>query len=204
MAMKRIFKRIANGLAGGMMLPVQAMYRIQSAFFGRERACVAVGQRVAKWPGVGGEYLRRIVLRRILNRVGRDVVVSFGSVLTKPMAELDDGVYIGAYCLLGDVRMGKNTLIADHVCIPSGSGQHQFDRLDVPIRDQAGEFRTVRIGEDVWIGSHCVILADVGNHCVVGAGSVVTHPVPDYQVVAGNPARILRDRRSGPVEPPPK
>jgi virginiamycin A acetyltransferase len=104
-------------------------------------------------------------------------------------------VYIGSYCLLGDVRIGRDTLIADHVCIPSGGGQHGLARLDVPVREQEGEFRTINIGLDCWIGSGAVILADVGDHCVVAAGSVVTKPVEDYQIAAGVPARPIGDRR---------
>jgi acetyltransferase-like isoleucine patch superfamily enzyme len=40
-----------------------------------------------------------------------------------------------------------------------------------------------------------VILADVGDHCIVGAGSVVTKPVPDGKIVAGSPVRVIGDRR---------
>lgn len=193
--MKHLLKAFAHGLAGAVIGPILAVYGIQRAMVGRERACVAVGQRASRWPGVRGVYLRRALLGRIVNRIGRDVVISFGSVLTKPTVELADGVYIGSYCLLGDVRVGENTLIADYVCIPSGPRQHGIARLDIPIRQQPGEPRTVRIGRDCWIGSHAVILADIGDHCVVGAGSVVTRPVADYEIVAGNPARKIGDRR---------
>ena len=52
----------------------------------------------------------------------------------------------------------------------------------------------ITIGDRVWIGGHCTILPGVtiGSNAVIGAGSVVTHDVPDNAVVAGNPARILR------------
>jgi acetyltransferase-like isoleucine patch superfamily enzyme len=127
--------------------------------------------------------------------VGQEVVILFGSVLTKPSIELDDGVYIGSYCLMGDVRIGSDTLIADHVLIPSGAHQHGIERLDIPIRQQAGRQMVIRVGKDCWIGSGAIVLADVGDHCVVAAGSVVTQPVGDYQVVAGVPAKRIGDRR---------
>ena len=88
------------------------------------------------------------------------------------------------------------------MCIPSGSGQHGIDRLDVPIRHQEGRLRTVTIGQDCWIGSGAVVLADVGDHCVVAAGSVVKAPVDDYLIVAGNPARPIGDRRRPAADPP--
>lgn len=53
------------------------------------------------------------------------------------------------------------------------------------------------IGNDVWIGNHVIILAyvsHIGNGAVIGAGAVVTKDVPDYAVMAGNPARIIKYR----------
>jgi len=54
----------------------------------------------------------------------------------------------------------------------------------------------VTIGNDVWVGAHAVILSGVsiGNGAIVGAGSIVTEDVPDYAIVAGCPARIIRMR----------
>jgi acetyltransferase-like isoleucine patch superfamily enzyme len=49
------------------------------------------------------------------------------------------------------------------------------------------------------VGSAAIILADVGKHCVIGAGSVVTKPLPDYVVAAGVPARVIKSRQ--PVTP---
>ena len=63
-----------------------------------------------------------------------------------------------------------------------------------PIRDQAGGVTAVLIGAGAWIGSAAVVMADVGPDTVVGAGAVVTKPLPDGVVAAGVPARILRRR----------
>ncbi len=194
--MKPIAKKILDGFALLVVLPMWVAFLTKSVILGRERAGVAAGQSASKWTGVTGEYLRRRLLKLIVARMGNDVVISFGTILTKPSIEIGNGVYIGSYCLLGDVRVGNDTLVADQVCIPSGSEQHGIRRLDIPVRDQEGMFRTVRIGDDCWIGSSAVILADVGNHCVVGAGSVVTKPVDDYQIVAGNPAKVIGDRQN--------
>lgn len=53
------------------------------------------------------------------------------------------------------------------------------------------------IGNDVWIGTRVIIMpgVHVGNHVIIGANSVVTHDVPDYSVVAGCPAKIVRKRK---------
>ncbi len=193
--MKRATKTLLECIAAVLLLPFWVYYLLERVIFGRTRACQAISQAVSYLPGWWGELFRRVMLRAVLSRVGRDVVVSFGTVISKPTAELADGVYVGSFCMLGDVRIGAETLIADHVCIPSGSGQHGIDRLDVPIRQQQGRFCTVTIGADCWIGSGAIILAEVGEHCVVAAGSVVTKPVEDCMIVAGNPARVIADRR---------
>ena len=193
--MKKVAKTVAQQLCNAATLIFLPHYWCKSRILGRDLACLAASQMASRWAGLAGQYLRYALLRRIVAHVGKDVVISFGSVLTKPTIELGDGVYVGSYCLLGDVRIGDNTLIADHVCVPSGSAQHGLDRLDVPVRDQPGEFRTLHVGCDCWIGSGAIILADVGDHCVIAAGSVVTRGVEDYQIVAGNPARPIGDRR---------
>jgi acetyltransferase-like isoleucine patch superfamily enzyme len=122
-------------------------------------------------------------------------VIGVGALLTKPVIELGDYVYIGPYSVLGTVKIGDSVLISNNVAIPSGGHGHGIARLDVPVRSQEGVIATVHIGDDSWIGCGAVVLADVGAHCVVGAGAVVTRPVPDYAIVAGNPARQIGDRR---------
>ena len=59
--------------------------------------------------------------------------------------------------------------------------------------------KPIIIGDDVWIGTCSIVLPGVkiGKGSVVGAGSVVTKDVPDYCVVAGNPARIIKQRKVG-------
>lgn len=193
--MRELIKMMMEMLAEVCIWFWWGMFEIRRRTMGADRACAAVGQCGARWTGVWGEYLRRKLYGRMIRKMGEGVVISFGTVLTKSTIELGGRVYIGAYCLLGDVRVGADTLIGDQVNIPSGGRQHGMGRLDVPMREQEGELRTICIGDDCWIGSGSVVMANVGNHCVVGAGSVVTREVEDYKIVAGNPARVIGDRR---------
>jgi acetyltransferase-like isoleucine patch superfamily enzyme len=80
------------------------------------------------------------------------------------------------------------------VHVVSGGHGHFFSRTDVPIALQGGEPQPVRIGYGSWIGNRAIVLADVGEECVIGAGSVVTRPIPPWSVAVGSPARVVSTR----------
>lgn len=85
-----------------------------------------------------------------------------------------------------DVLMGSGVYIAD--CT------HGYEDIRLPVIDQlARPVGDVVIGEGSWIGQHAAVIGvKIGRHCVVGANAVVTEDVPDYCVVAGAPARIVK------------
>jgi acetyltransferase-like isoleucine patch superfamily enzyme len=101
---------------------------------------------------------------------------------------------VGTGCTLGLVTLEDDVLLASNVDVLSGAGQHRFDELDVPIREQGGTFDRVTVGADSWIGNRSVVMADVGRQCVVGAGSVVNKPLPPRSIAVGTPARVVGTR----------
>jgi acetyltransferase-like isoleucine patch superfamily enzyme len=130
----------------------------------------------------------------VFRRCAADAWLGFGTVFSHPTAEVGRKVYVGVYCCLGAITLEDDVLIGSHVSIANGGAQHGIDRIDVPIREQQGVWPRVTVGRDSWIGDRAVVLADVGQGCVVGAGSVVTRPLPDYAVAVGVPARVIRYR----------
>lgn len=70
-------------------------------------------------------------------------------------------------------------------------GQHRFRDLTRPVLEQGYDFSPLHVGDDVWVGAKSVVMADVGTRAVVGAGAVVTRPVPPYTVAVGTPARPI-------------
>jgi len=98
--------------------------------------------------------------------------------------------------VIGPVRIGQQVIVAQHVVI-SGMN-HSYEALDRPIRQQPPTARAIVLEDECWIGANAVITAGVriGKHAVVAAGSVVTKDVPPYSVVAGNPARLLRQHNA--------
>lgn len=131
--------------------------------------------------------------------VGNDVRIREGCYLDSHggWIRLADKVFLGPQCLVyghGGLSVGQNTMIAGQtVIIPAN---HVFDRTDIPLREQGESRKGIEIGENVWIGAHCVILdgVHIGHDAVIGAGSIVLKDIPPYAIAAGNPARVVRMR----------
>jgi acetyltransferase-like isoleucine patch superfamily enzyme len=92
---------------------------------------------------------------------------------------------------MGGVNIGDRVMIGSHVAITSLT--HDYTAVAMNGTSLA---RPIVIEDDVWLGTHCVILPGVRVGCgaVVAAGAVVTKDVPPYTVVAGVPARLLKRR----------
>lgn len=107
--------------------------------------------------------------------------------------EIGDNTRIGiSNVVIGPIIIGNQVITAQNV-VMSGLN-HGYEDIHTPIRLQPCSTSHITIGNNSWIGANSVITAGVqiGKHAVVAAGSVVTKNVPDYTVVAGNPARILK------------
>jgi virginiamycin A acetyltransferase len=198
--MKALLKSVINGLAFLLVLPAYILYRLSCSVLGPNHAFPGWSQAFSVIPGLIGVYLRRAFYRLVLPRCSRDCFLGFGTVLSHPTAEIGRSVYVGVYCCLGDITLEDDVLLGSHISIMNGGAQHGIDRLDIPIREQPGVWPRITIGKDSWIGDRAVVLANVGKHCVIGAGSVVTKAIPDYAIAIGSPARVVRFRRGNDQE----
>ena len=177
------------------MVPLLIMYWLLSIFLESDSLFSSFSQLLSLLPGKTGTYLRAGFYHFTLTLCSKDVVICFMVLLSQRDTEIESGVYIGPGCNIGRCKIGKNTLLGSSVHIMSGTGQHRFEDLNIPIKDQGGSFEKITIGEDCWVGNGALILANIGNKCVVGAGSVVVNTVPDCSIVAGNPAKVIRTRK---------
>ncbi len=194
--MREFIKMILRGLATLLVLPALLSYWVRALLIGRDRALEGSTQALALVPGLMGQYLRRAFLARTLAHCHWTATIGFGTIFSKVEARIDANVYIGPRCHLGLVHLGRDTLLAAGVHVTSGGQSHGIADPTRPIREQHGKLTMVRIGAGAWVGSAAVVMADVGPDTVVGAGAVVTKPLPDGVVAAGVPARVLRSRRA--------
>ncbi len=91
------------------------------------------------------------------------------------------------------MEIGDDVALGGFVNVTSGRHQHGIDDPALPIYSKPGRAELVRIGPDAWVGSNCVISANVGRRCVVGSGSTVVKDLPDHGIYAGSPARLIRE-----------
>ena len=181
LSIKRLFQAIALVLA----FPAVAL-----TLFGRLKPVYTFfAQSFALGPGLPGSYLRAAYYKMTLRKSSLDVTLAFGTYFVQPDSVLEEGVSIGAYCVIGRSSIGARSQIASHVLMPSGRRQHMRN-ADGTLSDTIHD-RTC-IGADCWVGDGAVVMADLGERVTVGAGSVVTRPVPAGSVVVGNPARPIQ------------
>lgn len=135
--------------------------------------------------------------------IGKDVVIGYKNwLVAKPIGfssqvklSIADGCRIGNFNHIyasQEIVIEKNVLTADKVYITDNL--HSYDNVNIPIRDQPiKQLKKVLIGEGSWLGENvCIIGASIGKGCVIGANCVVNKDIPDFCVVVGVPARIIK------------
>lgn len=109
---------------------------------------------------------------------------------------IGDNSGIGVRCVVrGPLEMGNDIMMGPDVQIMTG--RHNTERTDIPMNQQGFlPDEKVTIKDDVWIGARVIIMPGVtiGKGTIIGAGAVVTKDVPDYAVVAGVPAKVIKFR----------
>jgi acetyltransferase-like isoleucine patch superfamily enzyme len=149
-----------------------------------------------RWP-VHGNVLSAFLEGRL--DVGSNTLLEPNVWLTAPGAAririgsgtfLNQGVMVASHEL---VEIGDHCMLANGCFVSDAS--HRFDDPNRPVTWQGFTSKgPTRVGDNVWCGANVVITSGVtvGDRCVIGANSVVTEDMPAYSVVAGAPARILR------------
>lgn len=110
---------------------------------------------------------------------------------------IDENTYIGPYVIItgtGDIKIGKNCLIAPHCGIFANN--HIFADPTLTIEEQGTTRKGIIIEDDCWLGHNVTVLDGViiGRGSIIGAGSVVNRDIPPFSIAVGTPAKIIRNR----------
>lgn len=143
-------------------------------------------------------YLRSSVAAKCLDNAGSHLNIEkksdFGSGVGITIGK-NSGLGINSR-VRGPLNIGNDVMMGPDVIILGGG--HNFQRTDIPMRlqGQPPSTKTI-IGNDVWIGTRAIIMPGVkiGNGVIIGAGAVVTKDIPDFAVVGGIPAKIIKFRK---------
>jgi acetyltransferase-like isoleucine patch superfamily enzyme len=145
----------------------------------------------------------RLLLKPLFKSSGRNFrfnpwdIYSFSTISVGDDVQISPGAYFSAE---KEIRIGNKILIGPNVSILGGD--HNTSRIGCYMSDvkekRPEDDLPVIIENDVWVGAHAIILKGVtiGRGSIVAAGSVVTRDVPQYAIVAGTPARVIKMRWS--------
>lgn len=164
------------------------------------RAVSSFARPLLEWVDPRLSALRVASLRASLGSCGIEVTIQMPVVINQPeMVEIGDRASINAFVHIwgaGGVRIGQRTMVASHTAISSITHDYDSDEMYRTVVT-----RPITIGNDVWIGTHAVILPgiQIGDGAVIGASCVVTRDVPPRAIVMGVPGTI-RGYRPLPVE----
>lgn len=94
--------------------------------------------------------------------------------------------------IIGPVTIGHHVNLAQGITVTALN--HKFENPDIRIDEQGVSTKPVVIGNDIWVGANAVILPGVtiGDHSVIAAGAIVTKDVPPHSLVAGVPAKVIK------------
>lgn len=162
----------------------------------------AFANHLPDYPFVWCVKFKNLLLKSIFNKCGYGSYAGRGSYFgTGVGVEIGNDSSIGFRSRIGPVNssggklvIGNGVQIGPETVILTGG--HTYERRDIPFLQQPYFFSSVVIGDDVWIGTKVIILpgVNIGNGAVVGAGAVVTKNVDPYTVVAGVPAKVIKER----------
>ncbi|GAJ28349.1 acyltransferase [Acidomonas methanolica] len=127
-------------------------------------------------------------------RIGSKSYICGGSIIRGEFS-LGAASGVGAYCHIdGKVTIGDDTMIANNVSV---FGINHGTDIASPMGQQASTMKGVVIGSDCWVGANVSIVdgANIGSHSIVAAGAVVTRSFPEWSVIGGVPARIIKSRK---------
>jgi acetyltransferase-like isoleucine patch superfamily enzyme len=190
MSAKQLLKRALFGLALAIVWPLCFIAWLERMLGKGEDVFQFCAQCLAIMPGLPGAYLRGAYYFGSLEHCDWEVRIGFGSIFVKRAARISKHASLGNYCVVGHADIGQAVMVGSRVSIPSGKRQHldEAGRLS----GSQGQFDRVTIGARSWVGEGAIVLVDVGEDCIIGAGAVVSHAVPMRSLVSGNPARVVR------------
>jgi maltose O-acetyltransferase len=143
------------------------------------------------------EKLKEYFVKKKFKSCGKNVNVSQDSRFGNgKFIEIGSNSSIGMNCKVpNNICIGEDVMMRPYVTIYGAN--HIFERTEIPMRKQGmKKYPPVIIEDDVWIASHAIIMPTltVAKGTIIGAAAVVTKNFPEFSIIAGNPAKLIKSR----------
>lgn len=193
--MKHIIKTTLNFICQLVVLPLVIPCKLEEWLISRHSEIVfhTCTNLVALLPGLIGVFLRRAFYSLTLESCSTHCYIGFGALFSHRDTTVEKHVYIGNYTMIGSAHLGEHCLIGSRVSILSGKALHVRDEQGMWTPFSPERITKVTLARNVWVGEGAIIMADVGEGSMIGAGAVSTSNVRPHIIVAGNPARFVRN-----------
>lgn len=148
-------------------------------------------------PNLGQRIMRGFLVKGYIIQMGKNVNIERNAFIP-PNTRIGDNSGVGVNCtLMSNITIGKNVMMGPNCFLCTRN--HAYSNTEIPMQEQGyQEVKSINIEDDVWIGHGVIILpgVTVGKGAIVAAGAVVTKNVPEYAIVGGNPAKIIKFRNT--------
>ena len=185
----KMFLRICGWITLPVVYPLVWISRISP-----ETGFVTISEALAIIPLAFGLVVRYEFYKRALRSCGKEVLINFGTTFKYPDISIGDYVSIGPFNTIHHCDFGDFIMSSPNCHFLSGSKQHNYDRLDIPMAIQGGKMIRIKIDNDVWVGANTTIMNSIGKGSIIGAGTVVNKKIAPFSIVVGNPARVIKKR----------
>ena len=138
-------RKLSIAIALPLLYPLILLSRLSDRFF------LTVSESISLIPLLFGIVIREAFFKRALDTCGDNLVIEFGAYFYYKQNSVGDNVLISTYTTIHHCDIGSNVLIGGGCRILSGSRQHNYNRTDIPMTQQGGQMKRVKIRNDLWI-----------------------------------------------------
>jgi acetyltransferase-like isoleucine patch superfamily enzyme len=171
-----------------LILLIYVLYKLN--FFEFKDASIIV----SIFPGRYGNRLRNLFYKLTLKNLGKNFRIDWLSYIVYPSVEIGNNVTIEEKCVISRCKIGNDVILAANVSLMSGKNHHYVDDLTKTFYESGGEVKHIVLENNLWIGTHAVVMEDVSSGTVIGAGSIVTKKFLPNAIIGGIPAKVIRER----------
>lgn len=194
--MKKIIRGLIIGIVFIPIFPLGVIAKLCYWLFKSQIMFAIFAEILSLIPNLPGSFCRMVYYKMTLDKSHLNIYFAFGAIVTKMQTRLGYFSGVGGRTTIGLADVGDYTIVSNNVSVLSGGRQHNFDNPDEGVIGDDDNYQRIKIGSHSFIGERAIVMADVGDRTIIGAGAVVVKNIPSYSIAVGNPAKVVKERKS--------